>query len=98
MLNWADYGIEICGTAMNGQDAFEMIAEYSPEIVITDIRMPTMNGLTLQRPAGKPMERSPCLSFLQATKNSSSSRKQWPMSRGLFNQAGIKCKGPGGGS
>lgn len=47
MLNWADYGIEVCGTAMNGEAAFQMIGEYSPEIVITDIKMPILNGLDL---------------------------------------------------
>ncbi len=49
MLNWAEYGIEICGAAMNGAVALEMIEEYSPEIVITDIRMPIMNGLELAK-------------------------------------------------
>ena len=45
MINWEEYGIEVCGTAMNGANALELIEEYSPEIVITDIRMPIMNGL-----------------------------------------------------
>jgi len=49
MINWADYGIEICGTAMNGEAALKLIEEYSPEIVITDIKMPIMNGLELTR-------------------------------------------------
>ena len=49
MLNWADFGIEVCGTAMNGQAALDMIREYSPELVITDIKMPLMNGLELAR-------------------------------------------------
>lgn len=49
MLNWEDYGIQVCGTAMNGAAALEMIEEYSPEIVITDIRMPIMNGLELAK-------------------------------------------------
>lgn len=47
MLNWAEYGIEVCGTSMNGTHALGMIDQYSPEIVITDIRMPIMNGLEL---------------------------------------------------
>lgn len=49
MLNWADYGIEVCGTAVNGANALELIEKYSPEIVITDIRMPIMNGLELAK-------------------------------------------------
>lgn len=47
MLNWADYGLEVCGTAANGRAALELIREYAPEIVITDIKMPIMNGLDL---------------------------------------------------
>lgn len=49
MLNWAELGIEVCGTAVNGSHALEMIEEYSPELVITDIRMPIMNGLEMIR-------------------------------------------------
>lgn len=49
MLNWADYGIEICATAVNGAQALELIEHCSPEIVITDIRMPVMDGLELAR-------------------------------------------------
>ncbi|WP_167958148.1 response regulator transcription factor [Anaerosporobacter faecicola] len=47
ILNWNDFGIEICGTAVNGKQAFDYIQEYMPEIVITDIRMPIMSGLEL---------------------------------------------------
>ncbi|MDO5407295.1 MAG: AraC family transcriptional regulator [Eubacteriales bacterium] len=49
MLNWQTLGIEVCGTAMNGQVALDMIREYQPEIVITDIKMPIMNGLELAK-------------------------------------------------
>ena len=49
MINWADLGVEICGTAMNGEAALKLIEEYSPEIVITDIKMPKMNGLELAK-------------------------------------------------
>ena len=53
MINWADLGVEICGTAMNGEAALKLIEEYSPEIVITDIKMPFMDGLTLAKVAKK---------------------------------------------
>ena len=49
MINWAEFGIEVCGAAMNGQAALKLIEEYGPELVITDIRMPIMNGLELAR-------------------------------------------------
>ena len=60
MLNWADYGIEICGSAMNGAAALKMIEEYSPEIVITDIRMPIMNGLDLAKTCRETYGRTGC--------------------------------------
>lgn len=49
MLNWEAYDINIVGTAMNGAVAYEMITKHSPEIVITDIKMPVMSGLDLAR-------------------------------------------------
>lgn len=39
----------IVKTAVNGQDALEQIRQEVPELVITDIRMPIMDGLTLLR-------------------------------------------------
>lgn len=47
MLKWEDYGIEITGTARNGQQAAEMIEAQRPDIVITDIKMPLKTGLEL---------------------------------------------------
>lgn len=49
MLNWQDYDIEICATAVNGAQTLELIEHYSPDIVITDIRMPVMDGLELAK-------------------------------------------------
>ncbi|MDR3248053.1 MAG: helix-turn-helix domain-containing protein [Treponema sp.] len=45
MIPWANYGIEIAGTARNGKQALEMIEKLRPEIVITDIKMPLKSGL-----------------------------------------------------
>ncbi len=49
MLDWNALGLEICGTAINGQAALKIIEEQSPDIVITDIKMPVMDGLELTR-------------------------------------------------
>lgn len=49
MLPWNEYGIEVCGAAFNGKQALELIEQHSPEIVITDIKMPIMDGLTLAK-------------------------------------------------
>lgn len=39
--------LEVIGTANNGQEGYEMIKTHSPDIVITDIKMPYMDGLEL---------------------------------------------------
>lgn len=49
MLNWTDLGLTVCGTAMNGKSALSIIEEQSPDIVITDIKMPVMDGLKLAK-------------------------------------------------
>ncbi|NLM10565.1 MAG: response regulator [Clostridiaceae bacterium] len=59
MLDWAELGIEICGTASNGRDALNLIEKYSPQIVITDIKMPIMDGLELMRQCQKKYGRLP---------------------------------------
>ncbi len=47
ILPWKEYGVEISGIAHNGKDAFQLIQEIQPDIVITDIRMPGYDGITL---------------------------------------------------
>lgn len=47
MLNWPDYNVEICGEASNGREALKLMEACPPDFVLTDIRMPEMDGLTL---------------------------------------------------
>lgn len=46
-IPWEEVGIEFCGEAGDGELAWPMILEKKPDIVITDIRMPFMDGLQL---------------------------------------------------
>ena len=46
-IEWDSLGLEIAGEAHNGADALEMINAHHPHILITDIRMPGMDGITL---------------------------------------------------
>ncbi|RAV02426.1 response regulator [Paenibacillus sp. YN15] len=48
-MDWQAEGIRFAGTAANGEDGLELIKEQKPDIVITDIRMPRMDGLTMLR-------------------------------------------------
>ena len=48
-INWEEKGYEFVGEASDGELAFPMIQKTKPDIVITDIRMPFMDGLTLSK-------------------------------------------------
>ena len=45
LLDWKEYGCEISGKAANGQQALKLMEEQKPDIVITDIKMPGMDGI-----------------------------------------------------
>lgn len=46
-IPWGEHGIEFVGSAMNGEDGLELIAREKPDLVLTDIRMPRMDGLEM---------------------------------------------------
>lgn len=46
---WDSLGIEISGVAGNGQEALEMVEVCRPDIVLTDVVMPIMDGIELAR-------------------------------------------------
>jgi len=48
-VDWAAAGYEFCGEAPDGEIALPLIRERRPETVITDVKMPFMDGLQLCR-------------------------------------------------
>ncbi len=48
-INWEKEGFEFAGEASDGELAYSLIQKVKPDILITDIRMPFMDGLELSR-------------------------------------------------
>lgn len=48
-IPWASKDCVVVGSASNGMDALQMLSKVRPDIVMTDIRMPRMDGLELTR-------------------------------------------------
>ena len=46
-IDWAGLGFVLAGTAGNGVDALELAEQLRPDVVLTDIKMPYMDGLEL---------------------------------------------------
>ena len=46
-IDWNAAGFQVVGDAENGEEALERIEALEPDVVLTDIRMPYMDGLTL---------------------------------------------------
>ncbi len=48
-INWQQEGFEFVGEASDGELAYPLISNTKPDILITDIKMPFMDGLELSR-------------------------------------------------
>ena len=48
-INWSSMGIEIAGEAANGVDGLKICSIVKPDIILTDIKMPEMDGLEFSR-------------------------------------------------
>lgn len=44
---WADYGCEVAGAAADGLEGLALIRRLKPHILLTDIRMPNLDGLSM---------------------------------------------------
>lgn len=55
---WADYNLRVLGAASDGKEGLALIRQLKPDIVLTDIRMPNMDGLAMLAALGSEF---PCM-------------------------------------
>jgi two-component system, response regulator YesN len=60
-VNWEQKGLHLIGDFPNGEVAFQAMQTHHVDILITDIKMPVMDGLTLMK---KALERFPNLKVI----------------------------------
>ncbi|AJY77955.1 hypothetical protein VN24_22920 [Paenibacillus beijingensis] len=48
-IPWHDYGIEIAGSATDGEEGLALVEAVKPDIILTDVRMPKMDGLEMTK-------------------------------------------------
>ncbi len=48
-LDWGSLGIDVSGCACNGVEGVRMAEQYSPDIILTDIMMPQMDGIRMSQ-------------------------------------------------
>ena len=53
MIPWEDLGFELVGEAADGEMALPLLLRQKPDLLITDIKMPFLDGLTLAKVAKK---------------------------------------------
>ena len=49
LLGWNEYGYEIVGQALGGNDCLKLVKELSPDVLILDIDMPDRNGVEVTK-------------------------------------------------
>jgi two-component system response regulator YesN len=47
IISWERLGCKIVGTALNGVEGYELALRLKPEIIVTDIKMPYLDGLQM---------------------------------------------------
>lgn len=62
-IDWNSNGFELVGEAGDGEYAYPMILKYQPDILLTDVKMPFMDGLELSRAVKKALPKTKIIVF-----------------------------------
>ena len=54
---WSDYGYQVAATAKNGLEGLEKLEHIKPDLILTDVRMPGMDGLDFCRAGSRDVSR-----------------------------------------
>ena len=60
-MDWEAYGFQVIGEAMNGKCALDCLKEEIPDLILTDISMPEMNGIELLKQVRECYPRIKCI-------------------------------------
>lgn len=64
IIDWKAHGVEIVATTHNGRELLDMIRLKQPDIVVSDVRMPLMDGLEVMETLAKEGKRLPVFILL----------------------------------
>ncbi len=53
LIPWENYHFEICAEGIDGKDGLKKVLDYSPDLVLVDVKMPGLSGIELIREAKK---------------------------------------------
>lgn len=82
MIDWKSMGFLIVGEAQNGQEGLALIRDTEPDLVITDIRMPIMDGLEF---AANILKKNPHIKIIVITAYEAFEYAQQGIKLGVFD-------------
>lgn len=66
---WSEYGFHVCGLKDNGEEALEFLGDHTVHVILSDISMPSMDGIGLAEKVSELLDPKPILVFLSAYDN-----------------------------
>ncbi|WP_059041962.1 response regulator [Paenibacillus rubinfantis] len=81
-INWEQEGFEIAGEASNAQEAMELVEQQKPDVILTDIYMPVIDGIEFSRSV---MEKHPQIKIVVVSGHDEFEYAQQSIKIGVFD-------------